>query len=264
MCLQGVYIVRKFIVIMFSGIVEEMGTVVTVDAVAEMALWDGSVGKGFEISVDAPIAASDAYLGCSIAINGTCLTVTEIVEENKVLKFGVTPETIRCTNLGDLKAGDRVNVERSMKPGDRNSGHFVQGHVDGTGKVLSFTREGESLWVQISADPKIIQHIVPKGYVALDGTSLTVVEVNPVENWFTIMLVAYTQKKIIIPHKDVGARINIEVDVLGKYVEKSMGAVRDRVDALEKVVAIQQSAIAQLVIITLTAIGGFTYAMLRK
>jgi riboflavin synthase len=141
---------------------------------------------------------------------------------------------LRRTNLGSLTSGDKVNVERSMGVDSRNSGHFVQGHVDGTGKILSFTREHDSLWVKISTPSAILKDIVPKGYIAIDGTSLTVCEVNAVEGWFNIMLISHTQTSVILPLKKVGDLVNLEADVLGKYAARSVAAVLERVEALEK------------------------------
>lgn len=116
----------------------------------------------------------------------------------------------------------------------RNSGHFVQGHVDTTGKIQKFTMEGDSLWVQIKVPAELMQYIVPKGFIAIDGTSLTVCQVNPTDNWFSIMLVEYTQKKITLPLKSVGDSVNIEVDVMGKYVGKSLQHIAARVARMEK------------------------------
>ena len=160
----------------FSGIVEEMGTVVSLQTDKEMLLWDGTTGEGTELIVDGPVASDGAYVGCSIAVNGVCLTATRINIDNQP-KFSLTlaPETLRRTNLGALKENDKVNLERSLAADGRNSGHYVQGHVDTTGKVLKKTLEGDSLWVEIEVnDPDLLACIVPKGYVAVDGTSLTV------------------------------------------------------------------------------------------
>lgn len=150
------------------------------------------------------------------------------------------PNSLRRTNLGQLKSGDKVNVERSMGVDARNSGHFVQGHVDGTGTIVSFTREHDSLWVKIRTPAAILKDIVPKGYIAIDGTSLTVCEVNAAEGWFNIMLIAHTQNHIILPLKRVGDAVNLEADVLGKYASRSMAGVLARVDALERQVVVSQ------------------------
>ncbi len=195
---------------MFTGIVEEMGTV---DGLREV---DG----GWTLTVNADVTLGGVKLGDSLAINGTCLTVTDITEVQ--FSVGVSPETLRRTNLGDLNPGDNVNLERSLAADGRVGGHFVQGHVDGTGVIRDFKPEGDSLWVTVEAGPEIMRYIVPKGYIAVDGTSLTVVDVT--EDTFTFMLIAYTQQHIVLPNKSVGDRLNLEVDVVGKYVEKFIGA----------------------------------------
>ena len=208
-----------------------MGTVVSVTKDAALTLWDGTIGTGFVIVVKADVVLQGATLGCSIAVNGTCLTVTEW--DDKTFTVNCAPETLRLTNLGELKPGDKVNCERSLASDGRNSGHYVQGHVDGMGTLKEFRREGDSLWVTISAPKELLQGIVPKGYVAVDGTSLTVCEVNFEEGWFNLMLIAFTQKHIIMPLKSVGDHVNLEVDVIAKYVENSISGLQSRVADLE-------------------------------
>ncbi|KAL4159806.1 hypothetical protein PRNP1_000379 [Phytophthora ramorum] len=232
---------------MFTGIIEEIGTVVSMQERDDLLLWDGERGTGFELVVRVSVALEGAYLGCSIAVNGTCLTATSIDTDR--LAFGVAPETLRRTNLGELTPGDKVNVERSMGVDARNSGHFVQGHVDGTGAILSFTREDDSLWVKISVAPEILRDIVTKGYIAIDGTSLTVCEVDCTSGWFSIMLISHTQNHIILPLKKVGDRVNLEPDVLGKYAARSMGGVLERVDALENQLQVTKRATAGLAVV---------------
>ncbi|CAK4076182.1 unnamed protein product [Aphanomyces euteiches] len=219
---------------MFTGIIEEIGTVVTLEERDDMVMWDGTVAKGTVLVVQVKTALEGAYIGCSIAINGTCLTATEIDDKQGHVSFGCAPETLRKTNLRVLKAGDKVNVERAMGAQDRNSGHFVQGHVDGTGSILDMTREGESLWVKIKAAPSLMEFIVPKGFIAIDGTSLTVCEVNTTEGWFNIMLISHTQQSIVLPTKAIGDLVNLEGDVIGKYAAKSTGSLLLRLNALEK------------------------------
>eukprot|EP00947_MAST-08B_sp_MAST-8B-sp1_P005878 g5878.t1 len=181
----------------FTGIVEEMGDVISMEEVASMSKWDGSVGKGYHLTVESKVVLQDATMGCSIAVNGTCLTVTAFDQATGIFTVGVTPETLRLTNLKALKKGDKVNLERAMSAADRNSGHNVQGHVEGTGQV--------------------------KGYVAVDGTSLTVCEVNNEEGYFTFMLVQHTQNHVIMPLKAIGDEVNLEPDVLGKYAAQAAG-----------------------------------------
>jgi riboflavin synthase len=190
----------------FTGIVEEMGRVQTLER------REG----GWHLTVQAKTAREGTGLGDSIAVNGVCLTVTQMSGDS--LAFGLAPETLRLTNLGDLHPGDAVNLERSLAANGRLGGHFVQGHVDGTGVLVERAPEGDSLRVGIQAEPALLRYIVAKGYIAVDGTSLTVISVLP--DRFTFMLVAYTQQHIVLPGKPLGARVNLEVDILAKYAER--------------------------------------------
>jgi riboflavin synthase len=216
---------------MFTGIVEEVGEVVSMREQGDLLLWDGTHGAGFVLTVRCAVSLEGCFLGASIAVNGTCLTATAF--DARQVSFGIAPETLRKTNLALLKPGDKVNMERAAKMGDRNSGHYVQGHVDGTGRIVSKTRENESLWIKVAVAPELLQYIVKKGFVAVDGTSLTVCEVNTHEGWFTFMLVQWTQTKVIIPLKAVGDLLNIEMDVMGKFAAEATRGISDRVAALE-------------------------------
>ncbi|MEK7442658.1 MAG: riboflavin synthase [Chloroflexota bacterium] len=197
---------------MFTGIVEEIGNV---ESLSE-------IGGGWLLTVQAQTVLGGARIGDSLAINGTCLTITALTTNS--FTVGLSPETLRRTNLSDLRANGEVNLERPLAANGRIGGHFVQGHVDGTGVVLTFHPEGDSLWVTVEAAPQLLRYIVPKGYITVDGVSLTVVEVFPES--FTFMLVDYTQQHITLPRKSSGSRVNLEVDILGKYVEKFLGEVR--------------------------------------
>lgn len=194
---------------MFTGIVEEMGTILSLGPLPN---------GGFQMIVQARLSLHGLTLGDSIAINGTCLTVTSF--DSTSFTVGLAPETLRKTSLGEVSPGSLVNLERSLQPQSRMGGHFVQGHVDGTGTIVSMEPEGDSLWVKVKTSPEILRYIVPKGFIAVDGTSLTVVGIFDDESAFNFMLVAYTQQKIVIPAKKVGSKVNIEVDILGKYVER--------------------------------------------
>lgn len=220
---------------MFTGIVEEMGQVVELVERDDMTLWDGSTGKGTELTVKADIVLDGAYLGCSISVNGVCLTASELTDDT--FKVGLAPETLRRTYLGSLDTGKAVNLERASANDGRNSGHFVQGHVDGTGTIIDRWSDENSLFFKIKVSPDILRYVVPKGFIAIDGTSLTVCEVNSSPNeeecWFTFMLVEYTQSKIIIPGKEKGDLVNLEVDVLGKYAESALSTILPRVEFLE-------------------------------
>jgi riboflavin synthase len=151
--------------------------------------------------------------------------------EKDTFTVGLAPETLRRTYLGELTPGSRVNLERASEIGGRNSGHFVQGHVDGVGTISEKWTDGDSLFIRITTSPEIRKYIVPKGFIAVDGTSLTVVDVSG--DSFTFMLVEYTQQKIIIPSKEIGSKVNLEVDVLGKYSETALAALIPRLEALE-------------------------------
>jgi riboflavin synthase len=218
---------------MFTGIVEEMGTVVSLEERDDMLLWDGSKGSGTELSIKSNVMMEGAYLGCSICVSGVCLTATELEMDKNIFKVGLAPETLRRTYLGGLVAGDAVNLERASEIGGRNSGHFVQGHVDGTGDIIDRWQDEDSLFFKVRVTPDMLKYIVPKGFIAIDGASLTVCEVDYTERFFTFMLVGFTQKKIVIPAKLVGEKVNIEVDVLGKYSENALAALVPRLEALE-------------------------------
>jgi riboflavin synthase len=190
----------------FTGIVEEIGEVRAVDVESPQ---DG-------LTIGAERVLSDAKLGDSIAVNGTCLTITGLLRDQ--FTVGVMPETLRRTNLGELSEGDTLNLERPLQPESRLGGHFVQGHVDGIGTVESVTPDGSALSVRISTSPDILKYVVEKGFIAVDGVSLTVTEVD--ERAFGIALISYTQENVASGLKTVGHSVNLEVDVLAKYVEK--------------------------------------------
>ena len=162
---------------------------------------------------------TDVRLGDSIAVNGTCLTVVEYT--STWFTADVMPETVRCTVLADLKMGTKVNLERTLRVGDRLGGHVVSGHVDGVGTILSKERNDNAIIVKIEAEPLIMKYIIPKGSIAIDGISLTVVEVK--ESWFSVSLIPHTANMTTLGHKKEGERVNLENDVIGKYVERLLG-----------------------------------------
>ncbi|PIM99290.1 Riboflavin synthase alpha chain [Handroanthus impetiginosus] len=200
---------------LFTGIVEEMGTV-------KQLGFDQD--NSFTMKIQASTVLEDVHLGDSISVNGTCLTVTEFDTVSSEFSVGLSPETLRKTSLGELERGSLVNLERALSPTTRMGGHFVQGHVDGTGEIVEMTPEGDSLWVKVKVQRELLKYIVPKGFIAIDGTSLTVVDVFDEEPCFNFMLVAYTQQKVVIPLKKVGQKVNLEVDILGKYVERLLSS----------------------------------------
>jgi riboflavin synthase len=200
----------------------------------------------------------DAHLGDSISVNGgskspavafmtqqdtgTCLTVTEF--DKSSFKIGCAPETLRRTNLGSLKQGSKVNLERAVSANTRMGGHFVQGHVDTIATIQSVTPDGNALTFRFKPrDPAVLRYIVEKGYVTIDGASLTVTKVQDgPEGWWEVMLIAYTQEKVVTASKKPGEDVNVEVDQVGKYVEKSVagyfeGSANGEFAILEKMVS---------------------------
>ncbi|EEQ27814.1 Riboflavin synthase alpha chain [Microsporum canis] len=204
---------------MFTGLVEKVGTVTALDPQDDSSTGGG--GTSLTIS-DCEEILTDTKLGDSICVNGTCLTVTSF--DKSSFKVGVAPETLRRTNLGSLKAGSHVNLERSVLATTRMGGHFVQGHVDTTAELLSVTPDGNSLILRMQPkDRSLLRYVVEKGFIALDGTSLTITKVKDGEDgWWEVMLIAYTQERIVTAKKKPGDTINVEIDLVGKYVEKTV------------------------------------------
>lgn len=198
---------------MFTGIVEEMGAV--------RAIGPSPTRDGIDVSVASVIARDGAGIGDSIAVGGVCLTVIALDDEGFIM--GLSPETLRRTALGDLQAGDGVNLERSLPVDGRFGGHIVQGHVDGVATVAGVREEQDALWMTVAAPPELARYIVHKGYVALNGVSLTVAAVAG--DTFSIQLIDHTRRHVDLGAARVGTRVNVEVDVLGKYVEKLLGGV---------------------------------------
>lgn len=191
---------------MFTGIVEAVGTVRGVDLQSR----EGG------LIIEGPSILEGTREGDSIAVNGTCLTVTRV--DTATFAVGVMPETLRRTNLGRLGPGDRVNLERSLQPQSRMGGHFVQGHVDGVGTVSAVIPDGNALAVRVEAPPELLRYIVEKGFIAVDGASLTVTDVD--QEGFGVALVPYTQEHLAPGIRTPGRAVNLEVDILAKYVEK--------------------------------------------
>ncbi|KAF2843270.1 Lumazine-binding protein [Patellaria atrata CBS 101060] len=199
---------------MFTGIVEILGSV--------GCLSTGNDGGTNLWILNAEEILGDCHLGDSISVNGTCLTVTEF--DKSTFKVGVAPETLRRTNLGSLTQGSKVNLERAVSASTRMGGHFVQGHVDTVAKILSVTPDGNALTFRLQPrDTSVLRYVVEKGYVTLDGASLTVTQVKDGDDgWWEVMLIAYTQERVVMAAKEPGDLVNVEVDMVGKYVEKSV------------------------------------------
>lgn len=191
---------------MFTGIIEEIGTVLSIKK--------GSVSS--KITFGGKKIFNDIHLGDSIAINGVCLTADTLTDNS--FTADIMAETLRRSSLGDLKVGSKVNMERAMLCNGRFGGHIVSGHVDATGKIINFKREENAVWITISAESKTLKYIVEKGSVALDGISLTVANVS--DTSFKVSIIPHTASETTLLSKSVGDRINIECDIIGKYVEK--------------------------------------------
>lgn len=184
-----------------------------------------SGGKGTSLIISgASSILENAHLGDSICINGTCLTVTDLPSSDS-FKVGIAPETLRRTNLGSLEQGSRVNLEPALLPNTRLGGHFLQGHVDTVATIVKKQDDGNAFTYRFSPrDKGVLRYIVEKGFIAIDGASLTVTAVsdNVEDGWFEIMLIAYSQEKVVMGQKGEGYNVNMEVDMVGKYVEKSV------------------------------------------
>ena len=187
---------------MFTGIIEEVG------ALERLA--------GGEIAIRAKKVLEDVALGDSIAVNGICLTVTHFDAAHFVAD--VMPETVRRTSLAELKRGSRVNLERALTLRSRLGGHIVSGHIDGVGTIAAMQEEGNAILLTVRASDDILRYVVEKGSVALDGISLTVARVSAAD--FTVSLIPHTREITNLREKRMGSRLNIETDILGKYVEK--------------------------------------------
>lgn len=191
---------------MFTGIVEEIGKVRRVVSGSE---WG-------QLVIEASLVLEGARLGDSIAVNGTCLTVTNMTDKN--FTADVMAETMRRTNLGSLGNGDDVNLERAMAADGRFGGHIVSGHIDGSGTVTEMKQEGNAVWVTVTAPPEVMQFVVKKGSIAIDGISLTVATASPTS--FQVSVIPHTGQETTLLKKKTGDVVNLETDIIGKYVQK--------------------------------------------
>ena len=208
---------------MFTGIIERVGRLKSFNGERiEISCEENMISSYKTDSGDIDISCSeflhDVNIGESIAVNGICLTVIDLAKNYFIAD--VMPETIRKTSLAELKRGGLVNLERALKLGDRLGGHIVSGHIDGVGKILSIRAEGNALLVEVSAESSLLKQIAPKGSVALDGISLTVVDACAEK--FSVSMIPHTREVTNFKQKRSGSLVNIETDILAKYVERLM------------------------------------------
>lgn len=191
---------------MFTGIIEEVGKIEKIE----------KKGNSASITIKCNKVLEGTKIGDSIAVNGICLTVTNISKNS--YETDVMPETMRRSSLDNIKKGDPVNLERALKLEKRLGGHIVSGHIDGTGKIERIEKEANAIWYQISAKSDLMKYIVEKGSVAIDGISLTVAEVENLN--FKVSIIPHTQKETNLGFKNKNDIVNIECDIIGKYIEK--------------------------------------------
>ncbi len=191
---------------MFTGIVEEKGIIKSIKKGAKSAV----------LSIKGDVVTKDTHIGDSIAVNGICLTVTSIT--GNTFTADVMAETMRRTSLGLLAAGCEVNLERAMAADGRFGGHIVSGHIDGTGIISKLEREDNAIWITITTEPAILKYIIEKGSIAIDGISLTVAYVDT--SCFKVSIIPHTAENTTLLNKKQGETVNLENDIIGKYVEK--------------------------------------------
>lgn len=191
---------------MFTGIIEEVGFLKSLRR----------SGGGAVIEIDAKYVLSDVKIGDSIAVNGLCLTVTDFGTD--YFTADIMPESLNRSSLGSLIFGDRVNLERAMAAGGRFGGHIVSGHIDGTGRISKIRRDSNAVWYTINADKKILKYVIEKGSIAIDGVSLTVAAVSGTD--FSVSVIPHTAENTALPYKKTGDIVNLENDLIGKYIEK--------------------------------------------
>ena len=197
---------------MFTGIIRERARVAAVERGADSV----------RLRLEAPQTAAQTAIGDSVAVNGVCLTAVTV--EDGALAFDAVPETLRRSSLGNLEPGDEVNVEPALRVGDPLGGHYVQGHVDGIGRVRSTTAAGEDVIVRIDTAPELLRYLVEKGSVTVEGVALTVTEMD--DAGFAVALVPHTLAETTLSSLAAGDAVNLEVDVLAKYVERLLPGLR--------------------------------------
>lgn len=192
---------------MFTGIVEEQGIIITANTGHD---------RDNTLLIQANAVLEGTRIGDSISVAGVCLTVT--AHNESTFLVGLSPETLRRTNLGTLRAGDPVNLERALTYGGRMGGHYVQGHIDGIAHISAIRHEGESKFITITPPADLLKYIVMKGYIAVDGVSLTIAALD--DTSFGIAMIAHTQSVVTMGNQPVGTPVNLEVDIIAKYVER--------------------------------------------
>jgi len=191
---------------MFTGIIEEIGTIDSIKAGVKSSI----------LTIQGNLIFDDLHIGDSVAVNGVCLTVAGY--SRNTFKADVMHETLNRSSLGSLRKGSRVNLERAMSANGRFGGHIVSGHIDGTGKITKIEKDDNAIWYTIITNKSIMRYIVEKGSVAIDGISLTVAKEK--DNNFSVSIIPHTAKATILSQKSVGDTVNLENDMVGKYVEK--------------------------------------------
>lgn len=196
---------------MFTGIILELGKVISVEKIAQ----------GAKLKIFSEKLIKDSQIGDSIAVNGVCLTVTEIDRTKKVLSFELSYETLKKTTLGELKKDSPVNLESALTLNTKLGGHLVSGHVDGVGVIKKIEKTGDYIKIEIEAPQEVLKYCVPKGSIAVDGISLTVVDLFT--NSFSVVIIPHTLKMTTLGFKNVGDSVNLEPDIIAKYVERLIG-----------------------------------------
>jgi riboflavin synthase len=204
---------------MFTGIIEEVGL-----------LEEFNTGNGYGVmEIKCSEVLNETRIGDSIATNGVCLTVKE--KSLNSFKAEVMGETLAKSNLGNLKVGDKLNLERALRLSDRLGGHIVSGHIDGVGTIVSINEESNGTWFTISAPKEVLKYVIYKGSIGIDGISLTVAYVD--DEVFKVSVIPHTLDNTILPYKKVNSKVNLECDLIGKYVEKLFGG-KDEKEETEK------------------------------
>ncbi len=204
---------------MFTGLIEAIGIIQGIK----------KSEKSLKFTITIPESMDCINIGDSVSTNGVCLTASKI--SLAYFEADVMAETIRRSNLGDLKVGSKVNLERALKLDSRLGGHIVTGHIDGTGTILSFEREDNAVWITIKTGTNILKYVVEKGSIAIDGVSLTVAYVD--KEVFKVSIIPHTGQETILLSKSSGDVVNLECDIIGKYVEKMLGLNTDKIDKVE-------------------------------